>query len=96
MKSNGTHMKVNAVEFRCAACNKAYLINSTLSSKEVSIDVCSNCHPFYIGSSTGQQVKGRAEKFNKKFAAVSDNNSKTDKNKAKKSNKNVVHSLKNL
>ncbi|MDE5767746.1 MAG: 50S ribosomal protein L31 [Malacoplasma sp.] len=91
----GIHMKLNDVNFVCASCNSSFLIKSTLNSKETTIDVCSSCHPFYIGTSMSQQVKGRAEKFNKKIV-TSDQSSKTKSEKHKKQNKKIVHSLNNL
>lgn len=92
-----THMKLNEVHFNCASCNSTFVVKSTLNTKETSIDVCSSCHPFYIGTSMSQQVKGRAEKFNKKV--VSNNakvESKAENKNAKKQNKKVVHSLNSL
>lgn len=90
-----THMKLNDVLFVCASCNNKIEIKSTLKDKEVTIDVCDKCHPFYIGSSVSQQVKGRAEKFNKKITTTDANKAKKD-TKSKKQNKKIVHSLNNL
>ncbi|MCF0217721.1 MAG: 50S ribosomal protein L31 [Malacoplasma sp.] len=94
MKKTG-HMEMHDVAFNCAACNSSFKIKSTLKSKEMSIDVCSSCHPFYIGASIGQQAKGRAEKFNKKIN-VSQEKTKTTKTNDKKDNKKVIHSLNSL
>ena len=61
--------KVHEVTYKCASCGAEYKIRSTLNVDTMSIDVCSNCHPFYIGKTQNQKVKGRAEKLSAKFAA---------------------------
>lgn len=93
-----THMALNNVSFVCASCNTKIDVKSTLKDKEISIDVCSNCHPFYIGSAVSQQVKGRAEKFSKKISAVTDNKpkAKVEQKENKKQSKKIIHSLNSL
>ena len=61
--------KVHEVTYKCASCGAEYKIMSTLNVDTMSIDVCSNCHPFYIGKTQNQKVKGRAEKLSAKFEA---------------------------
>ncbi len=48
-------------------CGNAFLTRST--RKEVHVEVCSNCHPFYTGKQKFLDTAGRIEKFNKKYAA---------------------------
>ena len=95
MKQN-IHMALNDVTFICASCNNKINVKSTSKEKEISIDVCDKCHPFYIGSSVSQQVKGRAEKFSKKLSVVDNSKQKNEQKMPKKSNKKIVHSLNNL
>lgn len=102
MKKN-VHPTLNNVEFSCASCNSKFIIISTLENKVQSIDVCSNCHPFYVGKSVGHQAKGRAEQFNKKIAkanldATSTKNTPKTKKESieKKQDKKIVKSLHNL
>ena len=33
----------------------------------MSIDICSNCHPFYTGKQKLVDTAGRIEKFNRKY-----------------------------
>ncbi|WP_052663419.1 50S ribosomal protein L31 [[Mycoplasma] testudinis] len=63
------HPAMHEVSFTCASCNANYKITSTLKTTETGLDICSNCHPFYIGSGGQQVVKGRAEKLSSKFEA---------------------------
>ncbi|MEF9985070.1 MAG: 50S ribosomal protein L31 [Malacoplasma sp.] len=101
MKKN-VHPTLNDVQFVCASCNSSFLIKSTLENKKQNIDVCSNCHPFYVGTFAGHQAKGRAEQFNKKISKVAETLSKTEASKTKKvlvekkQNKKIVKSLNNL
>lgn len=90
------HMQMNDVVFACASCGSKFQIKSTLKTKETTIDVCSSCHPFYVGTSSGQQIKGRAEKFSKKIVAETSANTKKENKPNKKQSKKIVKSLNNL
>lgn len=60
--------ELNNCEYVCASCGSKYNILSTKGTS-VSLDVCANCHPFYIGSTSNVSLKGRAEKMSSKFEA---------------------------
>ncbi|MDR2568108.1 MAG: 50S ribosomal protein L31 [Mycoplasmataceae bacterium] len=59
--------KTHQVKFTCTTCGAVYDVESTVVPEEVSIDVCSNCHPFYQNGNSEQKVKGRSEKLAAKF-----------------------------
>ena len=42
---------------------------STLG-KETTVEICSNCHPFYTGKQKLIDTAGRIDKFNRKFQKV--------------------------
>ena len=91
--------KLHEVTFKCASCGSEYVVESTLKQDLVSIDVCSNCHPFYKGGNTSQKIKGRAEKLSSKFNAGKENlNKKPTKSSKKitKKSKKVINSLDEL
>ena len=92
--------KLHEVTFKCASCGSEYVVESTLKQDVVSIDVCSNCHPFYKGGNTNQKVKGRAEKLSSKFDAGKQNlgkkATKTKKTAVAKENNKVIKSLDDL
>lgn len=67
MKKN-IHPESTETVFTCTSCNAKFAIASTVKASEMAIDICSQCHPFYIGSTAQQSVKGRAEKLSSKFA----------------------------
>ncbi len=50
---------------RCA-CGAVFRIPST--KKEMKIEICSNCHPFYSGKEKIVDVTGQVEKFKKRMA----------------------------
>lgn len=62
------HPKVFEAKVTCASCGTTWVTTST--SKELRIDVCSNCHPFYTGESAKLlDVEGQVDRFYKKLSA---------------------------
>ena len=52
----------------CASCGTTWVTTST--RKELRIDVCSNCHPFFTGESAKiLDVEGQVDRFYKKLTA---------------------------
>ena len=52
----------------CASCGTTWVTTST--KKELRVDVCSNCHPFYTGESAKiLDVEGQVDRFYKKLSA---------------------------
>ena len=49
---------------RCA-CGNEVQIHST--ARDIHVDICSNCHPFYTGKQKLVDTAGRIEKFNRKY-----------------------------
>lgn len=49
----------------CTTCGNEFTTGST--QKELRVDTCSNCHPFYTGKQRFAAAQGRVEKFNKKY-----------------------------
>ena len=52
------------------SCGNKITVRSTLK-KNISLDVCSECHPFYTGKQRNVDTGGRVDKFNKRFAGLS-------------------------
>ncbi len=61
------HAESQSCNFLCGSCNNSFIIETTLKKSNYSVDVCSKCHPFYIGKTTGRSLSGRLEKLQKKF-----------------------------
>lgn len=50
----------------CASCGKTWTTGST--KKEIRVDICSNCHPFYTGESSRiLDIEGQVDRFYKKL-----------------------------
>jgi large subunit ribosomal protein L31 len=60
------HPKYYDVEARCA-CGATWKTRST--KKELHLEICSNCHPFFTGRQKLVDTEGRVERFTKKFGA---------------------------
>ena len=58
------HPKYDEIKVSCA-CGNSFLTGSV--KKELKVDVCSKCHPFYTGKQKLVDTGGRVEKFNKRF-----------------------------
>ncbi|WP_019603504.1 50S ribosomal protein L31 [Teredinibacter turnerae] len=48
------------------SCGNAIKTRSTLA-KDIHVDVCSECHPFYTGKQKVVDSGGRIDRFNKRF-----------------------------
>jgi large subunit ribosomal protein L31 len=59
------HPRYEDVTVRCS-CGAEYHTRSTLC-EDISVDVCSNCHPFYTGKQKILDKGGRVERFRKRF-----------------------------
>ena len=62
----GIHPKYHEVEVRCA-CGATWKTHST--KKELHLEICSNCHPFFTGRQKLIDTEGRVERFTKRFGA---------------------------
>ncbi len=51
------------------ACGNAFTTRST--KREVKLEICGNCHPFYTGRQRLVDTAGRVERFQKRFAKTS-------------------------
>ena len=52
----------------CASCGKTWTTGST--KKELRVDICSNCHPFFTGESSRLlDIEGQVDRFYKKLSA---------------------------
>ena len=47
------------------SCGASFVTGST--KKELRVDVCSKCHPFFTGQQRNVAARGRIEKFNKRY-----------------------------
>ena len=62
------HPKFEKTSFRCA-CGTTWNTQSTKGG-ETTVEICSNCHPFFTGRQKLIDTEGRVERFTKKFGQV--------------------------
>jgi large subunit ribosomal protein L31 len=65
----GIHPDYAEITATCS-CGNVMKIRSTVG-KDLNLDVCSVCHPFYTGKQRNVDTGGRVDKFNKRFSALS-------------------------
>jgi large subunit ribosomal protein L31 len=60
-----THPNYPEVNVTCS-CGETFKTQSTIG-KDMSIEVCSKCHPYYTGKQKILDTGGRVEKFKQKY-----------------------------
>ena len=58
------HPAYHDVKVSCA-CGNTFMTRST--KKELKVEICSNCHPFFTGKQKFLDTAGRIEKFKTKY-----------------------------
>jgi len=58
------HPKYQECEVTCA-CGNTFKTRST--QKQINVEICSECHPFYTGKQRFVDSAGKVEKFKKKY-----------------------------
>ena len=66
---NEIHPKYSVVNVTCSCGNK-FTTQSTIGKEAMSIDICSECHPFYTGKQRVIDTAGRVDRFNKRFGSM--------------------------
>ncbi len=61
----GIHPKYHKIKAKCACGNEIELGSV---NKEMRVEICSACHPFFTGKQRLVDSAGRVEKFMKKYA----------------------------
>ncbi len=72
------HPKYMETKVHCNGCGTEFTTHSTVP--EITVEICSNCHPFYTGKQKLVDTAGRVDKFNARRAAAE----QAQKNKPKK------------
>ncbi len=58
------HPNYELATIKCA-CGNTLEVGST--KKDISVEICSQCHPFYTGKQKLVDTAGRIERFRKKY-----------------------------
>jgi large subunit ribosomal protein L31 len=62
----GIHPQYNEIKVTCS-CGNSFETRST-SGRDLLLEVCSKCHPFYTGKQRIVDTAGRVDRFKQKFA----------------------------
>jgi large subunit ribosomal protein L31 len=57
----GLHPQLYETTVHCNGCNTTFTTHSTV--KDINVEICSNCHPFYTGKQKLIDTAGRVDKF---------------------------------
>ncbi|OQY38378.1 50S ribosomal protein L31 [Candidatus Atribacteria bacterium 4572_76] len=68
----GIHPKYGKATISCA-CGNSFETGST--KKNMKIEICSACHPFFTGKQKIVDTAGRVERFNRKYNLTNDEDS---------------------
>ena len=69
------------------ACGNIFTTGSTL--KEISVEICSACHPLFTGQQKFIDTAGRVDKFNQRLAAAEAKKAEAAERKRKKADEAV-------
>ena len=58
------HPTYNATAKATCVCGATYIVGST--NKEIGVEICSSCHPFYTGKENLLDTAGRVDRFKKR------------------------------
>ena len=61
---NDIHPKYHVTKIRCACGNE---IETGSTKENITVEICSNCHPFFTGKQKLVDTAGRIERFRKKY-----------------------------
>jgi large subunit ribosomal protein L31 len=61
---DGIHPEYHKAVVRCA-CGETFETGST--KKELRVEICSKCHPFFTGKQKFVDTGGRVDRFKKKY-----------------------------
>ncbi len=60
----GIHPKYEPTTIRCVCGN---VIETRSTAKDIKVEICSNCHPFFTGKQKLVDTAGRVERFKKRY-----------------------------
>jgi large subunit ribosomal protein L31 len=62
------HPQLYETTVHCNGCNTTFTTHSTV--KDITVEICSNCHPFYTGKQKLLDTAGRVDRFKARQAAA--------------------------
>ncbi len=81
----GLHPELKKTKVHCNGCGIEFTTEATVET--ITVDICSNCHPFYTGKQKLVDTAGRVEKFKARTEAAKKSKAALDKRNAGKAAK---------
>ena len=78
MKPN-IHPQYKEIKVTCS-CGNTFVTRSAMDKDQLSLEVCSACHPFYTGTQKIVDTAGRVDRFRQKYG-LKGKEAKTDDSK---------------
>lgn len=82
MKPN-IHPKYHDIKVVCT-CGNTFVTRSTMEKDQLSLEVCSMCHPFYTGTQKIVDTAGRVDRFRQKYGRKATNKADDSQQKDEK------------
>ncbi len=80
------HPKYFETTITCACGN---VIHTRSTVKDIRVEICSACHPFFTGKQKLVDTAGRVERFRKKYQALEQKKEKSEAKQEKKEAKSA-------
>jgi large subunit ribosomal protein L31 len=84
------HPNYYEAKVRCA-CGNEFVVGST--QKEIRLDICSKCHPFFTGKQKFVDTAGRVDKYFRKYGDEAQRKYKKKKKKLKLTEEELAREL---
>jgi large subunit ribosomal protein L31 len=62
----GIHPQYNQTTVVCS-CGNTFVTRSTSADREMHVELCSECHPFYTGKQKLVDTGGRIDRFERRY-----------------------------
>jgi large subunit ribosomal protein L31 len=62
----GIHPQYNETSVVCS-CGNTFMTRSTSTNREMHVELCSECHPFYTGKQKLVDTGGRIDRFERRY-----------------------------
>ena len=62
------HPQLHETKIHCNSCDTNFTLHTTVD--EITVEICSNCHPFYTGKQKMIDTAGRIDKFRARQVAA--------------------------
>jgi large subunit ribosomal protein L31 len=87
------HPQLMDTKVHCNGCNIEFTTRSTVP--EITVEICSNCHPFYTGKQKLVDTAGRVEMFKRRREAAAAKQSDASKRADAKAQREAAEAQKN-